>query len=119
MPKNIWFNSPGPVAARGVAETQTAMAHPSAVVNGSSLPYDPFTPYLEQASDIRVQGTTALPTTNLSSIKQGGRYLRADDPFRAGARGELHLLPQHALIRRLVDKLAGESDGVVRHQDGA
>ncbi len=75
VPKNIWFNSPGPVAARGVAETQTAMAHPSSVVNDSSLPYDPFTPYLEEASDIRVQGSTALPTDNRSSIKQAeGTY---------------------------------------------
>ncbi len=70
VPKNIWFNSPGQIAATGAAETQTAMAHPSGVINDSSLPYDPFTPYLEQASDIRVQGTTALPTDNLHSIKQ-------------------------------------------------
>ena len=70
VPRNIWFNNPGPSAPSGVAETQTGMAHPTALLNESSLPYDPFTPYLEQASDIRVQGTTALPTTNLSSIKQ-------------------------------------------------
>ncbi len=75
VPKNIWFNSPGPVGAMGVAETQTGMAHPSTVVNDSSLPYDPFTPYLEQALDIRVQGQTALPTGNLSSIKMAeGTY---------------------------------------------
>ncbi len=70
VPKNVWFNNPGPEAARGIAETQTGMAHPTAMVNDSSLPYDPFTPYLEQADDIRVQGTTALPTGNVSSIKQ-------------------------------------------------
>ena len=70
VPKNIWFNNPGPAAASGVAETQTAMAHPTALINDSSLPYDPFTPYLEQADNIRVQGDTALPTGNLSSIKQ-------------------------------------------------
>ncbi len=70
VPKNIWFNAPGPEAATGVAETQTGMAHPSRVVNDSSLPYDPFSPYLEKAADIRVQGTTSLPTGNRSSIKE-------------------------------------------------
>ena len=75
VPKNIWFNSPGPASASGVAETQTAMAHPTVAINDSSLPYDPFTPYLEQANNIRVQGDTALPTGNLSSIKQAeGTY---------------------------------------------
>ncbi len=70
VPKNIWFNDPGPEAAGGVTEAQTGMAHPTALLNNSSLPYDPFTPYLEHAAEIRVQGTTALPTGNLSSIKE-------------------------------------------------
>ncbi len=70
VPKNIWFNDPGTVAAMGVAETQTGMAHPTQAINMSSLPYDPFTPYLEHAVNIRVQGDTALPTGNLSTIKQ-------------------------------------------------
>ena len=69
VPKNIWYNIPGP-ATTGIAETQTGMAHPTKLINYSSLPYDPFTPYLEQANNIRVQGETALPTTNMSSIKQ-------------------------------------------------
>jgi photosynthetic reaction center cytochrome c subunit len=37
----------------------------------SSLPYDPFTPYLSQNNEIRVIGATALPTGNRQSIKQG------------------------------------------------
>jgi photosynthetic reaction center cytochrome c subunit len=53
-----------------MAETQTGMAHPTERVGYSGLPYDPFTPFLEQANNIRVQGTTALRTTNLSSMKQ-------------------------------------------------
>jgi len=74
VPKNIWFNNPGP-AAKGMAETQTGMAHPTQPIGYSALPYDPFTPFLEQANNIRVQGTTALRitgpgTTNLSSMKQ-------------------------------------------------
>jgi photosynthetic reaction center cytochrome c subunit len=70
VPKNIWFNNPGPEAAGGVAESQTGMAHPTAPINYSSLPYDPFTPYLENAVNIRVQGETAMPTGNRSSIKE-------------------------------------------------
>ncbi len=69
VPKNLWFNNPGP-AAKGMAETQTGMAHPTQPIGYSSLPYDPFTPFLEQAANIRVQGTTPLRTTNQSSIKQ-------------------------------------------------
>ena len=36
----------------------------------ASLPYDPITPYLLGADEIRVNGTTALPTGNRASIKQ-------------------------------------------------
>jgi len=69
VPKNIWFNDPGP-PARGLAETQTGMAHPTQRINLSSLPYDPFTPFLEQSNNIRVQGETALAGMNKSSMKQ-------------------------------------------------
>jgi photosynthetic reaction center cytochrome c subunit len=69
VPKNIWFNNPGGPTASGQAETQTGMAHPTKLINYSSLPYDPFTPYLEQANNIRVQSETALPQDNMSSIK--------------------------------------------------
>jgi photosynthetic reaction center cytochrome c subunit len=69
VPEYIWFNNPGP-AAKGIAETQTGMAHPTELVGDSALPYDPLTPFLEQDNNIRVQGATALATTNLSSMKQ-------------------------------------------------
>jgi photosynthetic reaction center cytochrome c subunit len=69
VPKNIWYNNAGPLP-KGLAETQTGMAHPTRPIGYSSLPYDPFTPFLEQANNIRVQGTTALRTTNPSSMKQ-------------------------------------------------
>jgi photosynthetic reaction center cytochrome c subunit len=36
----------------------------------ASLPVDPFTPFLKNANEIRVTGTTALPTGNRQSIKQ-------------------------------------------------
>jgi len=74
VPQYVWFNNPGPAAA-GMAETQTGMAHPTERVGYSALPYDPFTPFLEQDSSIRVQGSTALktadlPSANMSSMKQ-------------------------------------------------
>jgi len=69
VPKYIWFNNPGP-AAKGMAETQTGMGHPTAAVGDTSLPFDPFTPFLEQRNNIRVQGGTALAGTNLSSMKE-------------------------------------------------
>jgi photosynthetic reaction center cytochrome c subunit len=74
VPQYIWYNNPGP-AAEGMAETQTGMAHPTQLIGDSALPYDPFTPFLEQSHNIRVQGTMALaskglPDTNLSSMKQ-------------------------------------------------
>jgi photosynthetic reaction center cytochrome c subunit len=44
---------------------------PVAAINSSSLPSDPFTPFLLNNAQIRDQGTTALPTgTNPQSIKQ-------------------------------------------------
>ncbi len=70
VPKYIWYTNPGFSAPGGLAETQTGMAHPTAMVGSTALPYDPLTPFLEQANNIRVQSTTALPTNNMSSIKQ-------------------------------------------------
>ena len=43
---------------------------PAASVGLSSLPNDPFTPFLLGSQDIRVNGTTALPHDNRHSIKQ-------------------------------------------------
>jgi photosynthetic reaction center cytochrome c subunit len=70
VPKYIWFNNPGPEAAGGLAESHTGLGHPTDLVGSASLPYDPLTPYLEQAQNIRVQSDTALPTDNQSSIYQ-------------------------------------------------
>ena len=75
VPKNIWFNTSGPQAPDGVAETHMGMAHPTPAINDSALPYDPFTPYLENAVDIRVQGNTALRSDNAASMKMAeGTY---------------------------------------------
>jgi len=70
VPKYIWFNNPGPASAGGLTQSDQGMGHPTEIDGSSGLPYDPLTPFLEQANPIRVQSTTALPTDNMSSIKQ-------------------------------------------------
>ena len=48
---------------------------PSKSVGLASLPYDPFTPYLLKANDIRVNGTQALPSGNKQHIQNAeGTY---------------------------------------------
>jgi photosynthetic reaction center cytochrome c subunit len=70
VPSQIWFENPGPPHASGMAEANTGRGVVSTAAVDSSLPYDPFTPFLEQANEIRVAGTTALPTDNNQSINQ-------------------------------------------------
>jgi photosynthetic reaction center cytochrome c subunit len=70
VPSNIWFNNPGPEQAGGFAQVAAGKNHPSVAANGSSLPLDPFTPFLEHDANIRVQSEAALPGTDYQSIKQ-------------------------------------------------
>jgi photosynthetic reaction center cytochrome c subunit len=70
VPANIWFNNPGPKQAGGFAEVPLGKNHPSLAAGSSSLPLDPFTPFLEQDNNIRVASTTALPADDHQSIKQ-------------------------------------------------
>jgi photosynthetic reaction center cytochrome c subunit len=69
VPVNLWYNNNGPEQAGGVAETGIGK-NLAIGPDGSSLPFDPYTNYLEDNQNIRVQGTTALPTGNRQSIKQ-------------------------------------------------
>jgi photosynthetic reaction center cytochrome c subunit len=70
VPSNIWFNNPGPVQAGGQAQTPAGKNHPAPAAGETSLPFDPYTPFLEQNNEIRVVSQTALPTTDRQSIKQ-------------------------------------------------
>jgi photosynthetic reaction center cytochrome c subunit len=70
VPSQIWFSAPPPGAASGVAESNTGKNLPAADINSSSLPGDPYTPFLLNNAGIRVSGNTALPTDNAHSIKQ-------------------------------------------------
>ncbi len=68
VPANIWFEEPD--LATGMLGDRAGQNAPSDVVALASLPNDPFTPFIDQASDIRVIGATALPSGNNKSIKQ-------------------------------------------------
>ena len=75
VPSYVWYTDPG--AGRENAFVGTRAGQNSAVtglgittIGHSSLPYDPYSPFLLGDSNIRVQGTTALPSGNRSSIKQ-------------------------------------------------
>jgi len=70
VPSEVWFKNPGPVTAQGVAGNRAGQNAPSPQVGLTSLPYDPFTPFLNQSNEIRVVSTTALPEENHHSIKQ-------------------------------------------------
>jgi photosynthetic reaction center cytochrome c subunit len=75
VPSYTWFADPG--SGRENAFVGTRAGQNTAVtglgittIGHSSLPYDPYTPFLLDAQPIRVNGPTALPTGNRKSIKQ-------------------------------------------------
>jgi photosynthetic reaction center cytochrome c subunit len=70
VPKQVWFKQVEQPYGSNFMGDKAGQNTPAAVVNLSSLPYDPFTPFLLHAENIRVGGTTALPTGNRQSIKQ-------------------------------------------------
>ena len=70
VPSNIYFSDPGPAHPGGVMEVDTGVGHPAASINNSSLPYDPYTPFLVEDHSIRVQAERALPGTDPHSIKE-------------------------------------------------
>ncbi len=71
VPDDIWFTDPGPVTVQGtMAGNRAGQNWPAPKIGLTSLPFDPFTPFLEQRQQIRVMSTTALPVDNRHSIKQ-------------------------------------------------
>ena len=73
VPSRIWFKPEPQDAGANFIGDLAMQNQPARRVALSSLPYDPFTPYLldkTNSDPIRVNGTTALPTGNRSSIKQ-------------------------------------------------
>jgi photosynthetic reaction center cytochrome c subunit len=70
VPAYVWFTDPGPVTALGPAGNRAGQNYPAPQVGLASLPFDPFTPFLDQRNPIRVVSSTALPEGNRQSIKQ-------------------------------------------------
>jgi photosynthetic reaction center cytochrome c subunit len=70
VPANIWFTNPGPAHARGISADRAGQNIAAPRIGLTSLPYDPFTAFLEQKNEIRTVSTTALPAGNRHSIKQ-------------------------------------------------
>ena len=119
VPANIWFNNPGPVQAGGFAQTPAGKNHPTAVAGDTSLPFDPFTPYLEHDQDIRVVAQQALPGTDRQSIKQTEWTYALMMNFSQSLGRELHVLPQHAVVHRLGSEHPAARHRLVWHPDGA
>lgn len=70
VPKNLWFaGAPDPQANR-LTGFKAGQNQPSDAGGGTSLPSDPFSPYLLGEESVRVIGPTALPTGNRQSTKQ-------------------------------------------------
>ncbi len=70
VPQYVWFTSPPPRDAGGLAETNTGQALPSQASALTELATDPFTPFLLDNRPIRVEGQTALPGTSNASTKE-------------------------------------------------
>lgn len=69
VPARIWFNPEQP-HFNGMASTGTGRGRAAPAAGNSSLPYDPYTPFLENAEEIRVQAEQALRGMDNHSIKQ-------------------------------------------------
>ncbi|GAB0116759.1 photosynthetic reaction center cytochrome PufC [Acidisoma sp. 7E03] len=69
-PQFTWTMQPPPGGLHGYAATTTGENYPSAAADLSALPSDPYTPFLLNAAPISVQGATALPDGNRTSIEQ-------------------------------------------------
>ena len=61
VPSAVWFANPGPPQAAGLTRGRAEQNAPAMSVGLTSLPYDPFTPYLLEKRPIRVQTDGALP----------------------------------------------------------
>jgi len=70
VPAYAWFKDPGPGHQSGIIATRAGQNTPSLAGGLTSLPYDPFTPFLLNDEPIRVEGKTIGGDGNRSSIKQ-------------------------------------------------
>ena len=105
--------------AAGMRGNQAGQNTPAAAVGFTSLPYDPFTPFLDKRQrhprDLDDGAARRQPP-----VDQADRVdLRLMMHMSQVARRQLHLLPQHPLVHRLGPEHAAARHGLVRHPDGA
>jgi photosynthetic reaction center cytochrome c subunit len=62
VPKMVWFKPQDRKNANSIMGDLAGQNSPAKSVGYSSLPFDPFTPYLLNAQDIRVNGNVAIAT---------------------------------------------------------
>ena len=70
VPEYVWVHEPPPRLPGSLARFPMGQNIADPDVAYSSLPYDPFSLYLEDDTEIRMAGDTALPTGNTQNIKQ-------------------------------------------------
>ena len=70
IPKQVWFKRDDTPMGSDFIGGKAGQNEAASSVGLSSLPNDPFTPFLLGSQDIRVNGVTALPSGNKHSIKQ-------------------------------------------------
>jgi photosynthetic reaction center cytochrome c subunit len=70
VPNAVWFTANSQPQGSNFIGDKVGQNTPIKATNYATLPYDPFTPYLLGAEPIRVNGTTALPSGNTSSIQR-------------------------------------------------
>jgi len=70
IPADYWVMDPGVHGAPGQLGQKAGQNMPASTVGGTSLPHDPFSPFLSGDQDIRIQSDDALPAGNRRSIKQ-------------------------------------------------
>jgi photosynthetic reaction center cytochrome c subunit len=108
VPNAIWFKSdPQPQGSNFIGD-KAGQNTPSPVVNLSSLPNDPFTPFLLGAA------VWQPPVDQASRVD-----LWADDAHVDLAGCELHVLPQHAIVSELGKQPTSAHDGLARYPHGA
>ncbi len=118
VPAYVSYMNNGGSRFPGMAETQTGKNLASPAVGSTSLPYDPFTPYLEHDNNIRVQATTPLPEGDRNSIKQTEWTYALMMHFAQSLGVNCTYCHDFAGVRRLEREYAATRDGVVRHPHG-
>jgi photosynthetic reaction center cytochrome c subunit len=70
VPSQLWYTDSMPSRTVGIAGDRAGQNAPAPSVGLSSLPNDPFTPFLLGSHEIGIEASTALPAGDRHSIKE-------------------------------------------------